>query len=78
MTDTGPGISPQDLPHIFSKFHQGDLATRQAAGGTGLGLYICKGIVEGHGGCIGIHSLEGQGTTAWFTLPLGGPTLGAE
>jgi len=74
VTDTGPGISPQDLPRIFSKFHRGDLATRQAAGGTGLGLYICKGIIEGHGGRIGIHSLEGRGTTVWFALPLGGPT----
>jgi two-component system, OmpR family, sensor histidine kinase KdpD len=49
VSDTGPGLSENDIPHLFDKFHRGD---RAVSGGTGLGLSICKGIVEAHGGSI--------------------------
>ena len=66
VTDTGVGISPEDLPHIFDPFF-----TRRADGhaGTGLGLTICRGIVEGYGGSIRVHSQLGVGTTFEIELP---------
>jgi PAS domain S-box-containing protein len=65
--DTGPGISAQDLPHIFDRFWQ---ARRVRRGGVGLGLAISKGIVEAHGGRIWAESSAGVGTSFHFTLPL--------
>jgi signal transduction histidine kinase len=67
VIDTGPGIVPADLPHVFDRFWQ---AKRKARMGTGLGLAIAKGIVEAHGGRIGVKSVLGQGSTFWFTVPL--------
>lgn len=66
VEDTGPGISGEDLPHLFDRFWQADRAAR---GGTGLGLAIAKGIVEAHGGHIWAESLLGRGTTFHFTIP---------
>ncbi len=71
VSDTGMGIAPQDQKELFSKFYQirktpGELAKK----GTGLGLYIVKGVVEAHGGYVGVRSDVGQGTTIYFTLPL--------
>lgn len=66
VEDTGPGISGEDLPHLFERFWQAD---RAAHGGTGLGLPIAKGIVEAHGGHIWAESLLGRGTTFHFTIP---------
>jgi PAS domain S-box-containing protein len=66
VEDTGPGIRPDDLPHIFDRFWQ---ATRTASLGSGLGLPIAKGIVEAHGGTIWVESQPGVGTTLHFTLP---------
>ena len=67
ISDTGPGISREDLPHIFDRFWQ---ARRVRRGGVGLGLAISKGIVDAHGGSIWAESCAGVGTTFFFTLPV--------
>ncbi len=66
VTDYGPGISPADLPHVFEQRYRGSDA---AGAGAGLGLYICKGIVEAHGGTIAAESVPGVRTTFRFSLP---------
>jgi CheY-like chemotaxis protein len=66
VTDTGAGISPDQLPHIFDRFWQANKAHRR---GTGLGLTICKAIVEAHGGEIWATSALGAGTSVFFTIP---------
>ena len=66
VTDTGPGIDPGELPHVFDRFWQARKAERR---GTGLGLTITKAIVEAHGGRIWLDSRLGEGTTARFTIP---------
>jgi PAS domain S-box-containing protein len=71
VTDQGPGIPRDKLPELFKKFAQIQREERRAEPGTGLGLVICKGIVEAHGGRIWADSPgPGQGTTVSFTLPL--------
>ncbi|MBO9541150.1 MASE1 domain-containing protein [bacterium] len=72
--DTGIGIPPEDLPHVFDKFYQVDNSLTRRRGGTGLGLAITKALVEAHGGTIGVLSEWHQGSTFWFTLPLGAAT----
>jgi two-component system phosphate regulon sensor histidine kinase PhoR len=67
VKDSGVGISAQDLPRIFERFYKADRA--RSGGGTGLGLAIAKHIVQGHGGRIWVESVEGQGSTFYFTLP---------
>ncbi|MDQ3036650.1 MAG: PAS domain-containing protein [Myxococcota bacterium] len=67
VADTGPGIAPGELPHIFDPYWS---APRHAARGTGLGLFISRGIVEAHGGRIWAESELGAGSTFRFTLPL--------
>ncbi len=69
VRDQGEGIAPTDLPKLFRKFSQIDSGSTRKVGGTGLGLVICKGIVEQHGGVIGVESAVGEGSTFWFTLP---------
>lgn len=66
--DTGTGISPEDLPHVFDRFYQGD-KSRSADGESGLGLAIARSIVEAHNGRIRAESSPGQGTTFIITLP---------
>lgn len=70
VQDTGMGIAPEELPHLFSRFYRTAEAQRQAIRGTGLGLYVSKAIVEAHGGHIGVESQPGQGSQFWFALPL--------
>ncbi len=70
VTDQGPGIPPGQLPHLFERFRQAGRTPAERAGGLGLGLYLSRGIVEAHGGQIGVESRPGQGSTFWFTLPL--------
>jgi signal transduction histidine kinase len=65
VTDTGIGISQDQLPHVFDRYWQG----RRAAGGVGLGLAIAKGIVEAHHGTIHVESACGKGSTFVFDLP---------
>lgn len=66
VEDTGCGIDPDDLPHVFERFRRGGHASYA---GSGLGLAIARGLVEMHGGQIGINSIPGAGTIVWFTLP---------
>jgi PAS domain S-box-containing protein len=65
VTDTGPGISADELPHVFDRYYQ---AQRRNRDGIGLGLSIARGIVEAHGGRIWAESEEGKGSTFSFTL----------
>ena len=67
VADTGAGIPPDDLPHVFDRFWQ---AKRAEGRGAGLGLPICKGIVEAHGGRIWVDSTAEHGSTFSFTLPM--------
>jgi signal transduction histidine kinase len=71
VSDTGPGIPPDQLPHIFGQFWQASRADRR---GVGLGLAIAKGIVEAHGGRIWVESTVGEGSTFIFTLPAEAPS----
>jgi signal transduction histidine kinase/ActR/RegA family two-component response regulator len=66
VKDNGPGIPASQLPHLFDQFWQGNRADRR---GAGLGLTICRAIIEAHGGRIWAESAEGRGTTVNFTLP---------
>ena len=65
VQDRGPGLTEQEAKHIFYRFSQG--VGRQ--GRAGLGLYLCRQIVEAHGGMIGVESNLGEGAIFWFTLP---------
>lgn len=69
VTDHGPGIPKEFQPKIFEKFSQADSTTVRSFEGTGLGLNICKNIVQGHGGTIQFVTKEGEGTTFFFDLP---------
>ena len=68
VADSGAGIAAEDLPHVFDRFWQ---AKKTERSGAGLGLQICKGLIEGHGGRIWVESALGRGTTFHFTIPLG-------
>ena len=70
VTDTGPGIPPEELKRVFEQFHQIDNSNTKAKGGTGLGLAIAKQIVEMHGGRIWVESTLGQGATFQMQLPI--------
>ena len=71
VTDTGPGIAPEDLSRVFERFYRADPARSNSLGSAGLGLSICKAIVEAHGGTIEVASGPGRG--AKFTLRLPAP-----
>jgi signal transduction histidine kinase/FixJ family two-component response regulator len=74
ISDTGPGIDPANLPHVFERFYQ----AKTTKEGVGLGLAIAKGIVEAHGGSIAATSVPGRGTTFWFELPVANRRATAE
>ena len=67
VSDTGTGISKEDLPHIFERFYKGDKS--RAKGGSGLGLAIAKYTIQAHGGNISVKSEQGKGSTFSFTVP---------
>ena len=69
VCDTGQGIAPEDLPHIFERFYRADKARSSAAGSTGLGLAITKAIVEAHSGTLSVATVLGKGTTFTLRLP---------
>ncbi len=68
--DTGAGISPQDLPHVFERFYRADRARSARTGGAGLGLAISRRIVEDHGGAVFADAAAGGGAIVGFRLPL--------
>ncbi len=72
VSDAGPGVAPEDLPHLFGRFYQGRTTVRHAAG-SGLGLALVKKVVEAHGGRIWIESEKGKGATVRFILRLTKP-----
>jgi PAS domain S-box-containing protein len=76
VTDHGPGLPQREHERIWQKFYRAE-GVRMRSGsssGLGLGLHICKSIVERHGGQVGVESAVGQGSTFWFTLPLAATT----
>lgn len=75
IQDNGPGISPEEVPHIFERFYRGDKSRQRdkMTRGTGLGLCICQAVVQAHGGEILVQSAVGKGTTFTVRLPLLNP-----
>jgi len=77
VRDTGRGIAPEDLPHLFERFWRGDSSRARSTGGAGLGLSICKAIVDSCGGEIAVTSRLGEGTCVRVELPLLGSRAAA-
>ncbi len=69
IKDTGQGIPEEDIPHLFQKFYRVDNSATRTIGGTGLGLFICRKIVELYGGRIWVESKPGSGSTFFINLP---------
>jgi signal transduction histidine kinase len=69
VADSGPGIPPEHLPHLFDRFYRVDTSRARETGGLGLGLAIAQTIAHQHGGAITVTSAPGQGTTFAVTLP---------
>jgi signal transduction histidine kinase len=78
VRDQGPGLAPDQQPRIFERFYRAPgIEVQSGTGiGLGLGLYICRTIMEQQGGQVGVESTPGQGSTFWFTLPVGCPAEG--
>ena len=72
VSDEGPGLSPTQQEYIWERFYQVEGVELQSSSGTGLGLglYICRKIIELHQGEVGVQSVPGKGSTFWFTLPM--------
>jgi PAS domain S-box-containing protein len=69
VSDTGQGIPAEDIPHLFQKFYRVDNSATRIIGGTGLGLFICRKIVELYNGRIWVDSKLGEGSTFYINLP---------
>ena len=69
VADTGVGIAPEKLPHVFERFYRVDRSRNRREGGAGLGLAIVQAIAEAHGGSAGISSTPGAGTTVAIAIP---------
>jgi signal transduction histidine kinase len=69
VADTGPGIAPEELPHLFDRFYRTEASMRAATPGTGLGLTIARSLVEAHDGTLTVESEVGGGTTFVISLP---------
>ncbi|MDB9524426.1 HAMP domain-containing sensor histidine kinase [Oscillatoria sp. CS-180] len=72
VEDTGPGIAPEDVNHVFDRFWRADRSRDRASGGTGIGLTICQRLIDLHGGHIEVESIVGQGSIFRFWLPIAG------
>jgi signal transduction histidine kinase len=70
VSDSGIGISPEDIPNVFDRFWRADKARSREQGGAGLGLSIAKWIVDVHGGSISVESKVGKGSVFAICLPL--------
>jgi signal transduction histidine kinase len=70
VADTGSGIAPEDLPHVFDRFYRADKSRARESGGSGLGLAIAKSLVEAHGGSIAVQSEANTGTCFRVLLPI--------
>ena len=68
--DEGMGVQPQDVKKLFDRFYRVQGEPTKAIAGFGIGLYLCKEIVDRHKGSIGVESEPGKGSTFWFTLPV--------
>ena len=71
VADQGIGIPSQEQEHLFQRFYRVDSSLRRKTQGAGLGLFLCKAIIEAHNGRIWVRSEPGKGSTFFFTLPLG-------
>ena len=70
VADQGIGIPPEEQGKLFQRFYRVDSSLRRTTQGAGLGLFLCRSIVEAHGGRIWLRSEPGKGTTVFFTLPV--------
>lgn len=77
VIDTGVGIAPEDLPHVFDRFYRADPSRTRRTGGSGLGLAIVRAIVSQHGGTVNVESTPGQGARFTVALPLA-PSTGPD
>ena len=75
VVDTGVGIAPEDLPHVFERFWRSDRSRNRRSGGTGIGLAISKKLVELQNGTISVESEVGKGSTFSFTVPIAQKTI---
>ncbi len=71
VTDSGIGLTPEQMGRLFNSFEQADKSTTRQFGGTGLGLAISKNLAQAMGGDVGVRSVHGHGSTFWFTARLG-------
>ncbi|HEV2458202.1 MAG TPA: PAS domain S-box protein [Ktedonobacterales bacterium] len=80
VRDEGPGLPPEEQKRVWEPFHRAPGIAVQSVGeeSLGMGLHICKTIVEAHGGKVGVESVVGRGSTFWFTLPLAAAEAGDE
>ena len=74
VSDTGPGIAPEDLPRVFDRFYRADKSRSRATGGSGIGLAIVRQLVHAHGGRVWAESQPGNGATFYFSLPVASQT----
>jgi signal transduction histidine kinase len=70
VSDSGPGVAPEQLPFVFERFYRADPSRARATGGAGLGLAIVKQLVEAHGGRVWAENGSGTGSVFGFTLPV--------
>ena len=68
MYNEGQGISAEDLPYVFDRFYKKDKSRGLDKSGVGLGLYICKTIIDAHGENIGVDAFDNSGCEFWFTV----------
>jgi two-component system sensor histidine kinase BaeS len=74
VSDTSPGIAPDDLPHVFERFWRSEKSRNRQTRGSGIGVVLVKQLVEAHGGRVSVESKPEQGTTFRVVLPLKLPT----